>query len=75
MDTDQHHTSIPFKQNHRAYLNSFGNWFDIISIVCYWADFVLMYYEYPYLSLFKALGSIRPIHLLSVLPGTAVSSV
>ncbi|RCI07266.1 calcium channel protein [Rhizopus stolonifer] len=60
------------KNTHRAYLNSFANVLDAISIVSYWTDVVLMTYGYPYLSLFKALGALRPIRLLSLLPGTAV---
>lgn len=63
---------LKFTRNHRAYLNSFGNVMDLISIVSYWADFVLMMVEYPNLSLFKSLGALRPIRLLSLLPGTAV---
>lgn len=59
--------------NHRAYLNSFGNILDIISILSYWADFILMSYSYPNMSLFKTLGALRPIRLLSIIPGTAVS--
>lgn len=64
----------PPKDNryHRAYLNSFGNVMDMISMVSYWIDFVFMMYRYPYISLFKALGALRPLRLLSVLPGTAV---
>ncbi|KAI9268809.1 Ion transport protein-domain-containing protein [Sporodiniella umbellata] len=60
------------KNTHRAYLNSFANVLDVISIISYWVDTVLMCYRYPYLSLFKALGALRPIRLLSLLPGTAV---
>lgn len=63
---------LQFTRNHRAYLNSFGNVVDMISVLSYWADFVLMMVEYPNLSLFKALGALRPIRLLSLLPGTAV---
>ncbi|EIE92076.1 hypothetical protein RO3G_16787 [Rhizopus delemar RA 99-880] len=44
----------------------------MISIISYWIDVILMAYGYPYLSLFKALGALRPIRLLSLLPGTAV---
>jgi hypothetical protein len=61
-----------FVRNHRAYLNSFGNVLDAISVISYWADFALMLVGYPYLSLFKSLGAMRPIRLLSILPGTAV---
>lgn len=64
--------ALHFKRNHRAYLNSFGNCFDAVSIISYWADIVLMIFKYPYLSLFKSLGALRPVRLLSVLPGTAV---
>lgn len=60
------------KSYHRAYLNSFGNVLDTISAVSYWIDFVLMMFNYPYMSLFKALGALRPLRLLSILPGTAV---
>lgn len=63
------------KNTHRAYLNSFANVLDAISIVSYWTDVVLMTYGYPYLSLFKALGALRPIRLLSLLPGTAVNII
>ncbi|CAO3641997.1 unnamed protein product [Mucor hiemalis] len=66
------HVDFQFTRNHRAYLNSFGNIVDMISVLSYWADFVLMMVEYPNLSLFKALGALRPIRLLSLLPGTAV---
>jgi hypothetical protein len=66
-------TTTPSKKNtHRAYLNSFANVLDMISIISYWIDVILMAYGYPYLSLFKALGALRPIRLLSLLPGTAV---
>ncbi|KAG0747200.1 hypothetical protein G6F57_006621 [Rhizopus arrhizus] len=66
-------TTTPSKKNaHRAYLNSFANVLDMISITSYWIDVILMAYGYPYLSLFKALGALRPIRLLSLLPGTAV---
>ncbi|KAI8977429.1 Ion transport protein-domain-containing protein [Mycotypha africana] len=61
-----------WKRNHRAYLCTFGNWFDAVSIFSYWADVILSVYEYPNLSLFKALGAMRPIRLLSMLRGTAV---
>ncbi|KAI8075574.1 Ion transport protein-domain-containing protein [Thamnidium elegans] len=60
------------KAYHRAYLNSFGNVLDTVSVVSYWIDFVLMMFNYPYMSLFKALGALRPLRLLSILPGTAV---
>ncbi|KAI9483591.1 MAG: Ion transport protein-domain-containing protein [Benjaminiella poitrasii] len=69
---DDDEEELVIKQKHRAYLNSFGNCFDTVSIVSYWADFIMMVYKYPYLSLFKSLGAIRPIRLLSILPGTAV---
>jgi ABC-type antimicrobial peptide transport system permease subunit len=69
---DEDVESIYFKRNHQAYLNSFGNCFDAVSIISYWADVVLMIFEYPYLSLFKSMGALRPVRLLSVLPGTAV---
>lgn len=65
-------TKVEFIRHHRAYLNSFGNILDTISVVSYWVDFVFMINGYPYISLFKSLGALRPIHLLSVLPGTAV---
>ncbi|KAI7900056.1 Ion transport protein-domain-containing protein [Cokeromyces recurvatus] len=69
---DEDKKIVDVKRNHCAYLNSFGNCFDTISIISYWIDFTLMIYRYPYLSLFKSLGAIRPIRLLSILPGTAV---
>lgn len=61
-----------FVRNHRAYLHSFANVLDLISIVSYWVDLLLMLIQYPNLSLFKSLGALRPIRLLSILPGTAV---
>lgn len=61
------------KPNHKAYMCSFGNFIDIVSIVSYWIDLSLMIEGYPYISLFKSLGAMRPIRLLSLLPGTAVS--
>lgn len=61
-----------FVRNHRAYLNSFGNAIDIISVGSYWADLALMVFGYPNLSLFKSLSAFRPLRLLSILPGTAV---
>ncbi|KAI9307562.1 Ion transport protein-domain-containing protein [Cunninghamella echinulata] len=45
---------------------------EFISLLCYWVDFGLMLYEYQYCSLFKAMGVLRPLKLLSILPGTAV---
>ncbi|RCH90012.1 calcium channel protein, partial [Rhizopus stolonifer] len=65
-------TNTIYVRNHYAYLNSFGNWFDAISIVSHWVDIILMAYEYPNLSLFKSLSAMRPVRLLSILPGTAV---
>ncbi|KAI8378320.1 Ion transport protein-domain-containing protein [Blakeslea trispora] len=65
-------TKTLFISNHSAYLHSFGNWIDLVSIGSYWIDFVLMIYGYPYISLFKSLASMRPLRLLSILPGTAV---
>lgn len=70
---DQEDLIKNWKRNHYAYLNSFGNWFDTVSIISYWADLIIMVYKYPYLSFFKSLGAIRPIRLLSMLRGTAVS--
>ncbi|KAI8093916.1 Ion transport protein-domain-containing protein [Halteromyces radiatus] len=58
--------------HHKAYLNSFGNGLDFVSVICYWVDFGLMLYGYPYISIFKAMAATRPLRLLSVLPGTAV---
>jgi Na+-transporting NADH:ubiquinone oxidoreductase subunit NqrB len=72
IEEDEDSEAVDFKRNHRAYLNSFGNCFDAISIVSYWSDMVLMIFGYPYLSLFKSLGALRPVRLLSILPGTAV---
>ncbi|CEP11360.1 hypothetical protein [Parasitella parasitica] len=69
---DQDQASKNWKRNHYAYLNSFGNAFDAISVVGYWADLIVMVYKYPYLSLFKSLASLRPLRLLSMLRGTAV---
>ncbi|KAL9549481.1 hypothetical protein PS6_006058 [Mucor atramentarius] len=69
---DQEDLIKNWKRNHYAYLNSFGNWFDTVSIISYWADLIIMVYKYPYLSFFKSLGAIRPIRLLSMLRGTAV---
>ncbi|CAO3640711.1 unnamed protein product [Mucor fragilis] len=69
---DQEDLIKNWKRNHHAYLNSFGNCFDTISIISYWADLIIMVYKYPYLSLFKSLGAMRPIRLLSMLRGTAV---
>ncbi|OAD00432.1 hypothetical protein MUCCIDRAFT_113913 [Mucor lusitanicus CBS 277.49] len=69
---DQEDLIKSWKRNHYAYLNSFGNCFDTVSIISYWADLIIMVYKYPYLSLFKSLGAIRPIRLLSMLRGTAV---
>lgn len=65
-------SKLEFTRHHRAYLNSFGNVLDAISMLSYWVDFVFMIYGYHYISLFKSLGALRPIHLLSILPGTAV---
>jgi hypothetical protein len=70
MDNDE---SVPHYDHHQAYLNSFGNVLDLISVVCYWIDLGIMVYGYPYCSVFKALAAARPLRLLSVLPGTAVS--
>jgi hypothetical protein len=67
------HEIKPEKRNHKACLNSFGNILDVISLLSYWADVVLMTYRYPNLSLFKSLGASRPIRLLSIFPGTAVN--
>lgn len=65
--------SLTSSHDHRAYLNSFGNVLDLMSVVCYWIDLGIMLYGYPYCSVFKALAAARPLRLLSVLPGTAVS--
>lgn len=70
--SNENTSRVEFTRHHRAYLNSFGNVLDTISVFSYWVDFVLMIYGYPYISLFKSLGALRPIHLLSILPGTAV---
>ncbi|KAI8378680.1 Ion transport protein-domain-containing protein [Choanephora cucurbitarum] len=70
--TVDNETETLFVNNHSAYLHSFGNWIDLISIGSYWIDFVLMIYGYPYISLFKSFASMRPLRLLSILPGTAV---
>ncbi|KAI8993323.1 Ion transport protein-domain-containing protein [Pilobolus umbonatus] len=67
---EQEHRVKNFKRNHRAYLNSFGNAWDMVSILFYWIDFFLMLIKYPHLSLFKTLSAIRPLRLLSLLPGT-----
>ncbi|KAI8889134.1 hypothetical protein K501DRAFT_329474 [Backusella circina FSU 941] len=58
--------------NHKAFMCSFGNFIDLVSIVSYWIDLFMMMNGYPYISLFKSLGAMRPIRLLSLLPGTAV---
>lgn len=58
---------------HKAYISGVANVLDLVSIVSYWIDFGLMLHEYPYCSLFKAMGALRPLRLLSILQGTAVS--
>jgi hypothetical protein len=58
---------------HRPYLSNFGNWLDIISVVCYWIDLALMEIGYNDISLFKGLGAARPLRLVGIIPGTAVS--
>lgn len=58
---------------HRPYLSNFGNWLDIISVVCYWIDLALMEIDYNHISLFKGLGAARPLRLVGIIPGTAVS--
>lgn len=58
---------------HRPYLSNFGNWLDLISVICYWIDFTLMQVNYTEVSLFKALGAARPLRLVGIIPGTAVS--
>ncbi|ORX56168.1 hypothetical protein DM01DRAFT_1303553 [Hesseltinella vesiculosa] len=63
---------VPTPLTHKAYLHSFGNGLDLISVVCYWVDLALMINDYPYSSVFKAMGAARPLRLLSILPGTAV---
>ena len=60
--------------NHKTYLGCFGNRIDLVSIVCYWVDFVFMMYQYQYCSMFKSVAALRPIRLISILPGTAVST-
>ncbi|CAO3675097.1 unnamed protein product [Umbelopsis ramanniana] len=57
---------------HRPYLSNFGNWLDIISVVCYWIDLALMEIDYNHISLFKGLGAARPLRLVGIIPGTAV---
>jgi Ion transport protein len=58
---------------HRPYLTNFGNWLDLISVVCYWIDLALMKINYNNVSLFKAVGAARPLRLVGIIPGTAVS--
>lgn len=58
---------------HRPYLSNFGNWLDLISVVCYWIDLALMQINYTEVSLFKAMGAARPLRLVGIIPGTAVS--
>lgn len=54
-------------------MNGFANAIDFVSIISYWIDLGLMVNGYPNCSVFKALGAARPLRLLSLLPGTAVS--
>lgn len=75
INNDEHHMSnnkLDVDILHNAYLTTFGNWMEFISLICYWIDFALMIYGYQYCSLFKAMGALRPVKLLSILPGTAV---
>lgn len=58
---------------HRPYLTNFGNWLDLISVVCYWIDLALMKINYNDISLFKGVGAARPLRLVGIIPGTAVS--
>jgi hypothetical protein len=60
---------------HRPFLSNFGNWLDLISAICYWIDLALMMIGYTEISLFKGLGAARPLRLVGIIPGTAVSYI
>jgi hypothetical protein len=68
--TDNGRTSM---LKHRPYLSNFGNWLDIISVICYWVDLALMKINYTDVSVFKGFGAARPLRLVGIIPGTAVS--
>ncbi|CAO3628226.1 unnamed protein product [Cunninghamella blakesleeana] len=74
-NNDDHHipsNKVDVDIFHNAYLTTFGNWIEFISLLCYWIDFALMIHGYQYCSLFKAMGALRPVKLLSIFSGTAV---
>jgi hypothetical protein len=60
-------------ERHRSYLSNFGNWLDLISVICYWIDLILMKVGYTKISMFKGFGAARPLRLVGIIPGTAVN--
>ncbi|KAM3581322.1 calcium channel protein [Umbelopsis sp. WA50703] len=56
-------------ERHRSYLSNFGNWLDLISVICYWIDLILMKVGYTKISMFKGFGAARPLRLVGIIPG------
>jgi hypothetical protein len=60
---------------HNAYLRHTFNRIDFLAVVCYWIDFVFMIMGVTHFPLFKALAALRPMRLLAITSGLAVSDM
>ncbi|KAG2185318.1 hypothetical protein INT44_002108 [Umbelopsis vinacea] len=56
---------------HDAYLSSITNILDLLVVVAYWVDFILIHYNYPWCSFFKGIAAMKCFKLLFITQGTS----
>ncbi|KAI8579947.1 hypothetical protein K450DRAFT_239855 [Umbelopsis ramanniana AG] len=57
---------------HNVYLSSGTNILDLVVVVAYWVDFILIHFDYPWCSFFKGIAAMKCFKLLFLTEGTSV---